>query len=125
MSHRLERVRDLLIEVGSEVLRRVKDPALGNELISITDVKLTPDLSQARFFVSILAEPERQAEILKGLARASGYFRHELRHEVRLKRVPEVTFEVDHTLEQALKLTRLLESSRPKGEAEGEAAAEP
>lgn len=124
MSHRLERVRDLLVEVGSEVLRKVKDPALGNELISITDVKLTPDLSQARFFVSVLAEPERQVEILKGLERASGFFRHELRHEVHMKRIPEVTFELDHTLERALKLTRLLESSRPEGEAGSEPAAE-
>ena len=108
MSHRVERVRDLLIEVGSEILRKVKDPALGNELISITDVKLSPDLGVARFYVSVLADPERQAEILKALERASGFFRHELRTAVRLKRIPEVRFEVDHTLEQAAHLMRVL-----------------
>lgn len=114
MSHRVERVRDLLIEVGSEILRKVKDPALGNELISITDVKLTPDLGMARFYVSVLADAERQAEILKALDRASGFFRHELRHAVSMKRIPEVRFEMDHTLEQAAHLMRVLEQSRPE-----------
>ena len=113
MSHRVERVHDLLIEVGSEILRRIKDPALGNELISLTDVKVAPDLGTARYYVSILADPERQAEILKALERASGFFRHELRHEVRLKRIPEIRFEVDHTLEQAAHLMRVLQKAQP------------
>ncbi len=112
MSHRAERLRDLLMEIGSDILRRVKDPALGDELISITDVKVAPDLGQARFYVSVLAEAERQREILKALERAAGFFRHELRPEVRLKRIPEVHFELDQTLEHAASLMKLLEQTR-------------
>ncbi len=116
MSHRAERVRDLLIEVGSEILRRVKDPALGDELISITDVKVAADLGTARFYISVMADPLRQQEILKALERAAGFFRHELRPEVRLKRIPEVRFELDHTLEHAAHMMRVLQSARVQTE---------
>ncbi len=116
MSHRTERVRDLLIEVGSEILRRVKDPALGEELISFTDVKVAADLGTARFFVSVMADPLRQQEVLKALERAAGFFRHELRHEVRLKRIPEVRFELDHTLEHAAHMMRVLQSAQVQAE---------
>jgi len=116
MSHRAERVRDLLIEVGSEILRRVKDPALGQDLISITDVKVAADLGNARFYVSVMADPLRQQEVLKALARAAGFFRHELRHEVRLKRIPEIHFELDHTLEHAAHMMRVLQSARVQTE---------
>ncbi len=119
MSHRVERLRDLLMEIGSDILRRVKDPALGDELISITDVKVAPDLGQARFYVSILAEAERQQEILKALERAAGFFRHELRPELRLKRIPEVHFELDNTLEQAAHLMKLLEQTQVAPEKPG------
>jgi ribosome-binding factor A len=116
MSHRAERVRDLLIEVGSEILRRVKDPALGQDLISITDVKVAADLGTARFYISVLADPLRQQEVLKALERAAGFFRHELRHEVRLKRIPEVRFELDHTLEHAAHMMKVLQSARVQTE---------
>lgn len=108
MSHRLDRVRDLLLEVGSEVLRLIKDPGLGQELVTLTDVKVSPDLSQARFFVSVLATPERQTEVLAGLERASGFFRKSMRERMRLKRIPEVHFTLDRTMEEAAALMDLI-----------------
>ncbi len=105
---RMERVSDLLREVAADVLRRVKDPGLGDDLVSITEVKVSPDLSSAKFLVSTLAAPERRPEILEGLNRASGFIRHEINRQVSLKRIPQVSFAYDPSLEQGARLLSLI-----------------
>jgi ribosome-binding factor A len=108
---RLERVADLLREVGADVLRRVKDPSLGDDLVSITHVKVSPDLSTARFLISTLAPEERRPEILAALNRAdraAGFIRHEITRQVSLKRIPQVSFAYDPSLEQGARLLSLI-----------------
>lgn len=104
----MERVSDLLREVAADVLRRVKDPGLGDDLVSITQVKVSPDLSSAKFLVSTLAAPERRPQILEGLNRASGFIRHEINRQVSLKRIPQVSFAYDPSLEQGARLLSLI-----------------
>jgi len=113
----MERVGDLLREVASEVIREVKDPAVGSALISITRVDVSPDLSHARFFVSILAEPAQQKSVLEGLTRASGFLRHQIKQQVHLKRVPGISFEVDRSLEYGSHMNQLFAKiQKPAGE---------
>lgn len=113
MSRRQKRVSDLLREVAADVLRRVKDPGLGEELVSITEVKVSPDLSSAKFLVSTLAPPERRPEILEGLNRASGFIRHEINRQISMKRIPQVSFAYDPSLEEGARLLSLInEASR-------------
>ncbi|MEW6279386.1 MAG: 30S ribosome-binding factor RbfA [Candidatus Eremiobacterota bacterium] len=104
----MERVSDLLREVAADALRRVKDPGLGEDLISITEVKVSPDLSQARFLVSTLAAPERRPQILESLNRAAGFIRHEITRQVSLKRIPSVSFAYDPSLEQGARVLNLI-----------------
>lgn len=113
MSRRQKRVSDLLREVGSDVLRRVKDPGLGDDLVSITEVQVSPDLSSAKFFISTLAPAERRQEILDGLNRAKGYFRHEITRQISMKQIPQVSFALDPSLEEGARLISLInEASR-------------
>jgi ribosome-binding factor A len=110
---RLERVKDLLREVGAEILRDIKDPAVANQLVSITEVVVTPDLSYAKFRVSILAEPDAQRAALEGLNRAAGYVRRELMHKVHMKKIPQPSFELDDSLERATRMSALLAKAVP------------
>ncbi len=119
---RLERVKDLLREVGAEILRDIKDPAVANQLVSITEVVVTPDLSYAKFRVSILAEPDAQRSALEGLGRASGYVRHELKHKVHMKKIPQVSFELDDSLERATRMSALLANALPSANQAGHGA---
>lgn len=105
---RLERVKDLLREVGAEILRDIKDPAVANQLVSITEVVVTPDLSYAKFRVSVLADPDAQRSALEGLNRAAGYVRRELMHKVHMKKIPQPSFELDDSLERATRMSALL-----------------
>jgi len=116
MTRRTERLNDLLrAEISDLILRQVKDPRLLG-LISITQVKVTPDLSHARVFVSVLGSEEEQVGALKALRSARSFFRRELTHRIKARRTPELTFEWDDSLERGAHLLSLIEQASQGGE---------
>ena len=109
MAHRIERVNSLIRQEISELLRRqVKDPRLGN-LISITSVSTSPDLRHAKVFVSRIGNEEEKQETLSVLAAASGFFRKELAQRLRLRRIPELSFQRDDSIERGEHLLQLID----------------
>lgn len=116
MNHHLVRLRGLILEVGNEIIHRVKDPAVfppekeGQEIITLTDVDLSADTSLAKFYVSIMAPEDRQKAIIDGLNKAKGFLRRELAKELCIKNIPSVVFFRDQTQEKAEHMLSLLES---------------
>jgi len=107
MSRRTSRVEEASREVLAEVLaREVKDPRVG--FVTITGVKVSPDLRHARVFVSVLGEDEEVARSMAGLESARGYMRSELGKHLRLKYLPEIEFVLEHGTEEALRLANLI-----------------
>ena len=108
MSQRVERVAGEVRAVLGEVLARdeIKDPRVrGAGLITVTHVRVSGDLRQARAMFTVhdldAAGLERVRE---GLDHASGYFRHAIARRLRMKVAPAVTFEVDRVFEQAARV---------------------
>ncbi len=122
MAHRAERMQNLLIEVGTDILHRIKDPAVNKnpeEFVTISDVRVSPDLSVAKFYISVMASPERREEVIKGLEKAAGFFRHELRAELDIKKIPTPVFILDNTLDKAEHIEKLIKDLNiPKEEPE-------
>ncbi len=109
MAHRIERVNSLIRQEISELLRRqVKDPRLGN-LVTVTDVSTSPDLRHAKIFVSRIGSEEEKQETLSVLATASGFFRNELAKRLRLRHIPELSFQWDDSIERGDYLLRLID----------------
>ena len=109
MAHRVERVNSLIRQEISELLQRqVKDPRLGN-FVSVTAVSASPDLRSAKIFVSCLGSEGKKQEILSALAAASGFFRKELGKRLRLRRIPELSFQWDDSIERGTHLLQLLD----------------
>lgn len=105
----MERVSDLLREVISEVLREVKDPALQRaQLVSILRVEATSDLSVANVQVSIMGGQQEREEAFAALQRAAGFIRREVNRQVRLRKVPELRFVLDDSMEHGAKIMALL-----------------
>lgn len=96
-------------EVGEMVALELKDPRIG--FATVTRVELTPDLRSAHIWVSVLGEKEAQERALEGLSSATGYLRHELSHRLRLRRVPELAFVLDHSAEDVLRVESLLDQA--------------
>ena len=109
MAHRIERVNNLIRQEISELLRRqVKDPRLGN-LVAVTGVSTSPDLRHAKIFVSRMGSEEEKQETLSVLASASGFFRNELAKRLRLRHIPELSFQWDDSIERGNYLLQLID----------------
>ena len=122
MSRRTERVNDLIREELSDLLLRdVRDPRLGG-LISITRVEVTPDLSDARIYVSVMSPPAEQAAALRALNAAASFFHRELKQRIQIRRVPFLVFRLDTSIEEGAHVLALIdEVSRQDQETTGKA----
>ncbi len=109
MAHRIEQVNSLIRQEISQLLQRqVKDPRLGN-LIAITEVSTSADLKYAKVFVSRIGSEKEKQETLSVLASASGFFRRELARRLKLRYIPELSFQWDDSIEQGDHLLQLLD----------------
>ncbi len=85
-------------EVASILLHgELKDPRVG--FVTITHVKMTPDLRDAKIYFSQIGTEKEKKESCEGLNSASGYIRRVLAKQLRLRSIPKVTFFYDETLE--------------------------
>ncbi|MBN1188226.1 MAG: 30S ribosome-binding factor RbfA [Dehalococcoidales bacterium] len=103
-THRIEKVNQLIRQELSSLLQsEAKDPRLSG-YISVNSVKTTPDLRHARVFVSCVCEEERKQEILDALHKAAGFFRSEMAKHFTMRRVPELHFTWDTSIEHGANL---------------------
>jgi ribosome-binding factor A len=105
MSQRIERVQRLARQVLGEEIQNLKDPRIG--FATVTLVRISADLRHARVLVSVMGSNEEQQQTMRGLESAKAYLRSELGRQMRLRYLPELSFELDHRAEEAEKLERL------------------
>ena len=117
-----ERIR---AELSALLLRRVREPAVVG--VTVTHVEVTRDLQIARVYYRVLGDAPDRREVARALRRARGFLRRELAARLRLRRVPELTFLHDDSIEQQDRIARLFDEIQDEAaEAEPEAAeAEP
>jgi ribosome-binding factor A len=85
----------------------LKDPRIG--FVTITGVDTSPDLRQARVYVSVLGNERKRDETLAGLAAAHGVLQSSVSRQLRLKRTPQLTFEYDPSVERGMRVSRLID----------------
>ena len=110
-SQRQLRVAEEIRHVLAGVFARhdIRDPELTGVDITVTEVRMTPDLKRAIAFVARLGRTDVDA-LLPALQRAAPYLRAQVAHAVRLKFAPDLTFQPDHALDYAARINRLLQS---------------
>lgn len=105
MSYRIDKVSRLIKEEVSWIfIHKLKDPALG--FITITDVKLSPDLKIAKIYFSVLQKENRKA-VLERINEVKGLIRGELAHKIKMRFIPELNFYVDDTTDYVEKMENL------------------
>ncbi len=112
MSHgRPQKVADLIQRELSDLLRReVRDPRVG--MVTITSVDVSPDLSHAKVFFTMLSR-EHLKETTQGLQRAAGFLRSQLAHRMKMYTTPELRFCYDESVERGDRISRLIDSVVP------------
>jgi ribosome-binding factor A len=103
---RAVRVADQVRRVLADLLREAGDKRLA--LVTVTEVRMSPDLKHARVFITSLDENERRAT-MRVLARAAPFLRRSLAGRAELRFTPELRFEYDATLEGGLRVERILD----------------
>ena len=115
MTRRTERVNELLRHELSQLIGRdLKDPRLAG-IVTVTIVETSNDLKRARVSVSVMGSPKVKEATMRGITSASGYMRRELAKRLSLKYVPDLSFVLDDSLDQADHIYRLLDD-RPSAD---------
>jgi ribosome-binding factor A len=105
----MERVNTLMQrEISELILRELRDPRL-DEFVSVTEVSVSPDLKYARVFVSSFGGQKKEQQILEALGSAAGFLRSELAKKVRIRRMPELHFQWDNSIEKGDRILRLID----------------
>jgi ribosome-binding factor A len=109
---RPQRLGDLIQREVSDLIRlEVRDPRVG--MITITSVDVSPDLSHAKIFFTVL-EKDKLEDTLHGLKRSAGFLRSQLARRLKMYSTPELRFEYDESVERGDRLSRLIdEALRP------------
>jgi ribosome-binding factor A len=102
-----EEIRHVLAGVFAR--HELRDPELAGVDITVTEVRIGPDLKHAIAFVARLGREDVDA-LLPALKRAAPFLRAQVAHRVRLKFAPDLTFQADRALVYASKIQRLLHS---------------
>ena len=114
-TNRMDRVNEeLKKEISIVIDQHLKNPNITG-LISVTKVKTSPDLRFAKVYISLLNSKSKK-NTLQGLKNASGFIRTEIAKKVNLRYTPELTFEIDDSIEYGSKIENILKEIMPENE---------
>ncbi len=104
---RVEKVQEFIKqEVSKIILNELKDPRIG--FVTVTQVDVTGDLRSAKIFVSLMGNDDQKAATWTALQNSLGFIRSEVGKRIRLRMTPELTFQLDQSLDYSTKIQELL-----------------
>jgi ribosome-binding factor A len=105
---RTERVGEEFREILAEAIQKLKDPRLG--FVTVTGVKVTPDLRRARVYYTSLGDEAARKGSQAALTSATRHLRSELGRQIRLKVTPELEFLSDDSVERGERIDAIIET---------------
>jgi ribosome-binding factor A len=113
---RVGRIEEQLrMELSEIIEQEIQDPRIG--LATVTAVNVSPDLRHARVFVSVLGDEAQRKKTMQGLNSAANYARRSLSQRLHhLRRIPELTFAYDESIETGSRIEELLDQIKPEEE---------
>jgi ribosome-binding factor A len=112
MSNRTLRVNELLHRELSDILRKHYQTEC--VALTITEIRVAPDLRDARVFVSVIGDEDELERKLRWLRAHTKEFRHELGRRIVLKYMPRFEYVPDHSTEQGARILKVLDEIAPK-----------
>lgn len=109
MNNRLEKINEEIIKALSEIFKNdIKDPRISG-LITITEAKITNDLSHCTIYVSIYNSKDKN-ECFKTINKCSSFIRKKLAEKVDIRIMPELHFKLDETLDYVDKMNKIFKT---------------
>ena len=108
-NNRMTRINEEIQREISNIMRlELKDPRIST-MASVLSVETTQDLKYAKVFISVLGDDTQKQEVMEGLKSANGFIRKELARRLNLRNTPELTFQLDESVEYAIKMSKLID----------------
>lgn len=112
-------------EIVGDEMRKVMQDIISNELkdprvpllTSVTQVKMTRDLSHATVFVSVFGNDQEKKEALDAIEGATGFIRFQMCKRINLRLAPELHFKIDNTLDEAARMDAIIDKVKAEDEA--------
>ena len=118
-TNRMEKVdEEFRREIGKIIDQDLKNTNITG-LISVTKVRVSPDLKSARVYISLLISKSKK-NTLEGLNKATGFIRTELARRINLRYTPSLIFELDESMEYGARIESILNDIMPRNPEEGE-----
>ena len=99
-------------EISAMLVSGLKDPRIG--FATVTDVRVTRDLREARIYVSVMGSAEEQQQTLAGFQAARAFIRHELAERLSIRRTPDLSFALDTSAEYGAHIDELIRKTHEK-----------
>ena len=122
MTDRMRRVNESVRAVVADAIAELSDPRIG--IVTVTGVEVSPDLHDARVFVSVFGGAKKQRAALAGLEAAHGVLQTRLARELRMKRTPILAFEYDPSVERGVRMSKLIDELTPEDHSSNDPDAE-
>jgi len=106
--------QDVKVALSNIITYDVKEPSVTG-LISVTDVKITPDQKYAKVYVSIFGKQNKE-KVIDALKKATGYIKSELARKVRMRNIPSLQFEIDDSIEYGAYMDKVIDEVIKKDE---------
>ena len=115
-TRRIERVNEFIRrEVCFLLQREVKDPRIG--FITVLDCKVTPDLKEARVYVSVMGDKNKKAKAMLGLQSAAPYMQGVIGKNMKMRYIPKLMFVLDESMDKAAHIEELLKKIKNEEQA--------
>ena len=102
--------------IQSVIATKLRDPRVPF-MTSVTAVKMSKDLSHATVFISVYGDEKTQKEAMEAIEHAKGFIRYETVQEINLRVAPELSFKLDNSLNDALRMEALIDKTIKEDEA--------
>ena len=114
MSRRIDRVNMLVRQEISRIMAvEMNDPRLST-LISITEVRTSSDLRNAKVYFSVLGDDNKKQNALAAMQSAGGFIHRTMKRNLKLKFAPVLSFELDESIEQGTEMLDMISRNTPR-----------
>lgn len=108
---RTDRLDSLFLkEISSIIQFDLNDPKIG--FATVSEVKISPDLSLAKVYVSFFGKNYKKRDGIEALRRAKGFIKTELAHRINIRKIPDLEFIVDDSLDKAEHIESIINKNK-------------
>ncbi|MBD5081083.1 MAG: 30S ribosome-binding factor RbfA [Ruminococcaceae bacterium] len=123
-NHNLGRLTEDIKREISASMTQLTDKRISEGFVTVTHVDLTSDLSYCKVMVSVMGDEEKTDEVIKVLQKAEGFFKKKINARIKMRKMPEIIFIADNSLDYYEKIDKIISKLPPIQEESEEDVAE-